>query len=165
MYRQTAISGIARSMLTWITSAQHQRALAEDLAAHFLVVDRIGAVRHQVVALWRGEQPVGKLIALDHQPHRLLRLLLEIDDLLAFAAHVGRMQQPRGWCSMNSTMHRSPAQTAGSTVSDEQQPELALRPPDAFQNSTPSMRQRQDQQVRHDQRRRRAAENSCCTPR
>ena len=73
---------------------QHQRALAENLAPHLLVVDRVGALLHERRPLRRGEQPVGKLIALDVQPDRLAGLGLQVDDFLPLAAQVGRIQQP-----------------------------------------------------------------------
>jgi hypothetical protein len=102
--------------------AQHQRPLAEDFAPDFLVVDRVGAVFHQVGRAWRGEEPIGKLIALNHQPDRLLRLLLQVDHVLAFAAHVGRMQQQHG--GIDKERKQTPA-PPGSTVQDQKQPKLA----------------------------------------
>ena len=93
MNRHTAITGSARPMLIWITSPQHERALAEDLAADFLVVDRVGVVGQKGRALGRREQPVGELVALDVEADGFLGFGFEIDRLLAAAAEVGRMQQ------------------------------------------------------------------------
>ena len=73
---------------------QHQRALTEDLAADFLVVHRIRAVLHQVVAFRGREQPVRELVAIDHETDRFLGFLFQVDHFLAFAADVRRMQQP-----------------------------------------------------------------------
>ena len=73
---------------------QHQRSLAEDLAAQLLVQDGVGPVGHEVDPLGRREQLVGEEVAVDHDADGVLHLLFLVDDVLALAADVGRMKQP-----------------------------------------------------------------------
>ena len=73
--------------------AQHQGALTEDLAAELLVEDGVGAVGHQVGSLGGGEELVGEQVAVDHDPDGVFHLLFFVDDVLPFAADVGRVKQ------------------------------------------------------------------------
>ena len=72
---------------------QHERSLAENLAAELLVEDGIRAVGHQVGALGRRKELVGEEIAIDDHADRVFHLFFLVDDVLAFAADVRRMQQ------------------------------------------------------------------------
>ena len=71
---------------------QHQCALSENLAPHFFVVNRIGAIVHQRFTFRRREQPVGKLVSLNHQTDSLGRFLLEIDNFFSLTAEIRRIQ-------------------------------------------------------------------------
>ena len=96
MKSQMAISGMAKPMLIWITTRSMSVPWLKISLRISLSKTGLARSSKKVAALGRGEEPVGKLIAADHQPDRLLRFGLHVDDILSFAAHVGRVEQPRG---------------------------------------------------------------------
>ena len=116
------MSGISQHHAHLDHQAQHQRALAENFAAHFLVVNGVRAVVHQPVTLGRREEPVGELVALNDQADGLLRFLLQVDDFFPFAADIGRMQQTRACVGRKNHAHGD--RNAGQDGNREEQSQL-----------------------------------------